>query len=66
MPITLLSFLEEPVFKCGADLLTLDTLGGSPPSTSSLTSPSGFRASNLLHRGIWGTEVGRGGGCLRL
>jgi len=58
MTITLLSFLEEAVFKHGADRLTLDKLGGSPPTSSSLTSPSGFRASNLLHRGTWGTNVG--------
>ena len=43
-----LSFLEEGVFKRGADLLTLVTLEGSLPTLSSLTSPSSFRASNLL------------------
>ena len=67
MTITLLSFLEEAVFKCGADLLTLEMLEGSPLTSSSLTSPSGFRASNLLCRGTWGTKVGqdRGHLCLR-
>ena len=65
MTTTLLSFLEEAVFKRGADLLTLDTLGGSLPTLSSLTSPSGFRASNLLCRDTWETVVGRGGGRLR-
>lgn len=31
---------------------------GGPPTTSSLTSPASSRASNLLHRNTWGTELG--------
>ena len=36
---------------------------GGPPTASSCTSPSSPRASNPLHRGTDGTEVGQDGGC---
>lgn len=59
MTITLLSFLSEAILSRRDYLLTLDSLLGGPFTTSSLTSPSNSRASNLLRRNIWGIKVGR-------
>ena len=56
------SFLVEAVLRCGVDCFTLDNLAGRPPTASSLTSPSGSKASNLLCKGTWETEVGQDGG----
>ena len=45
----------------GVNCLFLSGLIDGPSTTSSPTSPSLSRASNLLWRGTWGSEVGREG-----
>lgn len=63
MTITLF-FLAEAVLRHGVSCFTLDNLLGGPSTASPLPSPSSFRASNLLCRVTWDTEVGRDRVCL--
>lgn len=62
--VTLLSIFAEAVLKHGTNYLNLVNFADRSSITSSLCSSSGFRASNLLHRGIWANKVGRNGVCL--
>lgn len=61
--LSAMSFLVEAVLRCGVNRLALRNLMGGPPTAPSLTSPSSSRASNPLHGGTCGTEVGWDGGC---
>lgn len=65
MTVTFLSFLAEAVFRHGVYHLILNTLLNGPSTASSLTSSSSSRASNLLHRGTWGSEMDRDEVCLQ-
>lgn len=63
--ITLLSFLVEAVLRCGVNFLALGNLLGGLSNTSSPTSLSSSKASNVLCKCAWEGKAGRERGSLR-